>query len=410
MNVSLFLGAGASVPFGMPTTKDFKDKFIDEHSQNPTIQELLKIAAFEDIEHILRAIDDVESVGEYGGHLLDYIKKREQSHGERILMDLDILKNEIHKYVYDFYSFSDCIDLDKYTWIFDILKSNANVIDIFTTNYDQIVEKYVRSQNDSMSLHDGFVYDDSSDKHKFSPNNFVTDSKNGKIAVNVYKLHGSLNWKKDSNDIIRNDFEQQLPNESQNLLIYPTLDPKNGLDEEPYTSINKKFENQIHKTDVFVVIGYSFRDSHINTVFSDFLGLGKTLIVISPTASKDIGSYDNFKHISTINIEAITPILLPVAQLRHARKDLTDKEKKYQDMVNQYCHEVEHPLLDNADLAYNNAKKHYDVIEKTYRSNIDSETLKKIHNKLGQRINIFTIDISCQAKLTKYMIEELLLI
>lgn len=40
--------------------------------------------------------------------------------------------------------------------------------------------------------------------------------------------------------------------------------------------------------DVCIVIGFSFRDEHINNIFINYLNLQKPFIVISPTINVDI--------------------------------------------------------------------------------------------------------------------------
>ena len=45
----------------------------------------------------------------------------------------------------------------------------------------------------------------------------------------------------------------------------------------------------LEKTDIFIVIGYSFRDDHINQLFKKFLeNPTKMLFVISPSSHTDI--------------------------------------------------------------------------------------------------------------------------
>jgi hypothetical protein len=44
----------------------------------------------------------------------------------------------------------------------------------------------------------------------------------------------------------------------------------------------------MESADVCIVIGFSFRDEHINTIFNDFLKRGKSIVVISPSADKNV--------------------------------------------------------------------------------------------------------------------------
>ena len=76
------------------------------------------------------------------------------------------------------------------------------------------------------------------------------------------------------------------PNYLEDLLIYPTLSPKEGAEIEPYMTIRKQFEVLMDTMDACIVIGFSFRDEHINDIFSKFQTRGKSLIIVFPSADK----------------------------------------------------------------------------------------------------------------------------
>jgi hypothetical protein len=92
--------------------------------------------------------------------------------------------------------------------------------------------------------------------------------------VYLYKLHGSLNWKRHKIYDIEATSEERRSYDSnyvENLLVYPTLSPKDGAEVEPYKTIREEFRKYMEGADLCIVIGFSFRDMHINTIFSDFL-------------------------------------------------------------------------------------------------------------------------------------------
>jgi hypothetical protein len=81
LRIGLFLGAGASVPFGKPTTKKLRDELIKEYtgranSQPPELwyrillHSILSFPKFEDIEHVLQALKEIDDFfinSQYGG-------------------------------------------------------------------------------------------------------------------------------------------------------------------------------------------------------------------------------------------------------------------------------------------------------------------------------------------------------
>jgi len=52
-----------------------------------------------------------------------------------------------------------------------------------------------------------------------------------------------------------------------NLLIAPTISPKDGHEKEPFKTIRQKFINYLEIADVCIVIGFSFRDKKVAEPF-----------------------------------------------------------------------------------------------------------------------------------------------
>lgn len=82
LGLALFLGAGASVPYNKPTTRDLKNKLVKRYIEveatdySPAehyLYSILNFPEFEDIEHILQCIkeiDDFFNSSPYGGKYL----------------------------------------------------------------------------------------------------------------------------------------------------------------------------------------------------------------------------------------------------------------------------------------------------------------------------------------------------
>ncbi|MDQ3884931.1 MAG: SIR2 family protein [Thermoproteota archaeon] len=314
--IGLFLGAGASVPFGKPTTKELRAELIDEYSKRPKTNDpegwlnrllysILSFDKFEDIEHVLQSLKEID----------DFFLKSQQ-YGGRYLQSI------IHEYspdIYVKYQFSEYLKLTepqrkrieehifhKYRWeraydealgqvyepLFgEIKKYSKDVIHVFTTNYDRAIEMYCSKPDRKCRRIDGFRVDEYT-KTSIWDGNFDYPLVDGITNVCLYKLHGSLNWKKHESGRIEATIEETPisdPNYVEDMLIYPTLSPKGGQEFEPYKTIREKFKKFMDKVGICIVIGFSFRDEHINSIFSDFLKFGKrTLIVVSRSAGKNI--------------------------------------------------------------------------------------------------------------------------
>jgi len=135
-------------------------------------------------------------------------------------------------------------------------------------------------------------------------------SDNGKLrfensGINLIKLHGSIDWKKignisqgrmptylyskvDADEIMKTDFKPAVIFGSRNKL---TADG-------PYLDLLRNFSENLDEATELVVVGYSFRDSHINVYISNWLNAneGNRLSIINGKkfATEAIHSDDEF--------------------------------------------------------------------------------------------------------------------
>ena len=311
MNISLFLGAGASVLFGKPTTSELKrkllEKYKDYEGKEPElfyIHNILSFEKFEDIEHVLQCIkeiDDFFTSSDFGGKYFLEWYRLQASDGRRpwplgeFIKKIKIIRSMIEKEIFENYRWEhgkDDILRKIYDVIFTKIIEKTDPIRVFTTNYDSAIEEYCRLTKNHKCI-DGFNWN----RHSRSliwdgifspPDNGVGND------VYLYKLHGSLNWKLHvSGDIGRtlDEAMHQDPNLTDDLLVYPTVSPKDGYEKEPYKTIRSHFERELNNSDACIVIGFSFRDDHIKSVFKKFVDDKKALIIISPSSVENTCKY-----------------------------------------------------------------------------------------------------------------------
>lgn len=135
---------------------------------------------------------------------------------------------------------------------------------LFTTNYDLCFEYAARRQR--FVVIDGFshaappVYDRSHfgldivrrDGGKDAPDYFES-------VFQLYKLHGSLDWRRTSTDIIRSRGKDGEP-----VLIYPRDSKYQEAFEPPFLDMMAAFQGALREPDTaLLVAGFSFADSHI---------------------------------------------------------------------------------------------------------------------------------------------------
>lgn len=136
---------------------------------------------------------------------------------------------------------------------------------IFTTNYDLAFEYAARLQR--FVVIDGFshaappVYDRSHfgldivrrDNAKDAPD--YLDS-----VVQLFKLHGSIDWRRTSTEIVRSRGDEGKP-----VLIYPRDSKYQEAFEPPYLDMMAAFQTALREPDTtLLVAGFSFNDSHLS--------------------------------------------------------------------------------------------------------------------------------------------------
>jgi len=126
-------------------------------------------------------------------------------------------------------------------------------IEIFTTNYDYLLELSLESQ--SVPYFDGFI---GSYKAFFHPE-WIEDDRAVKEWTKLWKLHGSLGWAIENNSIIR------VADNSNSAMIYPSYLKYDHSRKQPYLSYMDRLSTFIKQEDsVLFISGYSFGDDHIN--------------------------------------------------------------------------------------------------------------------------------------------------
>lgn len=310
MKIALFLGAGASVPFEKPTTKQLKEELKEKYRLGPHPKFLvpfLNDERFEDIEQVMQSIKDIKNfetslgcdfVSRRGGLFHHWVDKHTRF--DDFVKDVEDVEKALEHEVFANYAWNHKSDRDLsrvYDTIFDKLSSESDEIHVITTNYDRAIENYCELDNRFRCV-DGFKLDSNRSRFLWNDGDFTYfDNDDDKENIYLYKLHGSLNWKEHSKHGLERTTEEQKPTDSNyksNILVYPTMSPKDGHELEPYRTIRNNFIEYMDKADACVVIGFSFRDGHINEIFQEFIDQKKPLIVISPTSVEDL--CDNFLH------------------------------------------------------------------------------------------------------------------
>jgi hypothetical protein len=156
---------------------------------------------------------------------------------------------------------------------------------VFTLNYDLCVEDACRAHGTNVIT--GFQPGNGG----WSPLQFRT----GNRGINLYKLHGSLNWGLDDKLIKRRLVERYPPkwDKEPELLLGPGSKLQH---DDPFVTLYSEFHKAVRRAGVCVVIGYSLRDDHIKEPLLEAGRRGMTVIDVNPSATDR--SLERYKRVS----------------------------------------------------------------------------------------------------------------
>lgn len=313
----IFLGAGASMPFGIPGMKDFIKSLnnaieLDEISVKDSGKELwerlLTVAKQEnveiDIEWILSILNDLSK-----NNLRPTIKLLDPSFDEDQLEQLRSNANELKTKIEEYIKEKCQLHPDKkgdatkfYKGFFEeLLNARGFHPKIFTTNYDNVIESSNEERNRNLDpdidphrpkivLVNGFSSSNVSRYRNWDPRIFEDKIIEDCIPHYFFKLHGSIDWYVASSGIIEipaiaPTMKLASGEEAWSLLIYPV--EEKSIFSPPFTELFYQLRSTLlYQAKILLVIGYSFRDEVFQNLFKEALERNKGLIIF--IANKDI--------------------------------------------------------------------------------------------------------------------------
>ena len=153
-----------------------------------------------------------------------------------------------------------------------ILRQELNFpLRIFTLNYDKCIETNTNNTGFEFTLERGF--DPVTRKWNYKLFDPIRDLESD---VYLYKLHGSIDWKRDANTNIVSYSNGVARNPD---LIFGTQNKLSYSD--PYLFLFSQFRHYTLSAKLIVCIGYSFADEHINGLIEQAIKQDDTKRVIS---------------------------------------------------------------------------------------------------------------------------------
>lgn len=292
--IGFLLGAGTSKALNISDlpglTKKVREKIEKKHEGIlKNVEAGLNAKEGDDPLTIEQILDQVRLIRQLANDGAD--KSFEKVSGkDACSLDMEIC-NRIYEIILEEESTVDLSYTKKFvTWLNWLSRDYPK--EIFTTNYDLIVEKALEGLH--IPYFDGFV-----GAHQPF---FFSESLESKNTYDVppiswirfWKLHGSINWfwkknvKGKSNKVVRLGVESKKLNNENELVIYPSKEKYETSRKQPFIAYFDRLRNFLQDGEgIFVINGYSFSDEHINAVIIDSLKQNNRLHVIGFFFSDD---------------------------------------------------------------------------------------------------------------------------
>lgn len=141
------------------------------------------------------------------------------------------------------------------------------VLDVFTTNYDRVVETIWEAR-----LHDGAfgvptvlrrgfrLVNEYSPSMEWDPSTYDQEGDGRHHSIRLFKLHGSLNWRLQRSSLLETSANEYSPRES--TLIYPLQGVKDS-NQEPFATLFSRWRSSVSQATDCIAIGASLRDLQV---------------------------------------------------------------------------------------------------------------------------------------------------
>jgi hypothetical protein len=276
-NIGFFFGAGTSCALNIPNveqlttgieaklTGDLLANFKLVKTDLETIITTRKVN-IEDILNQIRRIRELtgETAKEYQG----------VSGTNARLLDKELC-TIIYGIIADKESLADIDKTKKFFAWLSLLNRDFSK-EIFTTNYDLIIEKSLEASQ--IPYFDGFVGSYEPFFWQESIDQFVSKNDLTQNWIRLWKIHGSLSWfwkedpKTKAQQIIRIGKIENIKDEENELVIYPSKEKYDSSKKQPFIAYFDRLKNYLLSGELlFVFTGYSFSDQHINEIIFNCL-------------------------------------------------------------------------------------------------------------------------------------------
>lgn len=302
-NILIFAGAGASksvAPDFYPTTVEFFDglpasikknrlfsiveAYIRESSGDEPIDIELILWRLQEFKIFCSQVTDQSSLSGWmlaGSKLVNALGLNSNHNIGQLTSitttasgQLTNLINEINACVYELYSKLPSKEQLDNTWtpLFESLSKIGHKIEVVTTNYDMVIEAALDTNKVADNGWRGSII------RSLDTELWAEDSTRTKQGL-LTKLHGSVNWTRDENQIYVSDPLFKGSHESH-VIIYPGF--KGRPSEPTFQLFHNHLRKALESSVAVIFIGFAFRDDYINEICERSITTQTIISVINP--------------------------------------------------------------------------------------------------------------------------------
>lgn len=263
----VILGSGASIPFHLPSMWTLGDhlkktiSFADPDDQRQ----------FDEFKSIFDEVQDIELT----------------------LLKLQLRPNVLRNIIFETWKLVSKHDLEAYDQFLNnktnfplaeltkhLLSSAQRKLSIITTNYDRLAE-YAASLSNAFictGYSQNFIGHFSNNIH----HNNLSSLKGYSGQVNIWKVHGSLDWFKTKDDYdVQLPLRHTIPTGLKPSIVTPGISKYLETQLEPFRTIFTEADNEIENAVSYLCVGYGFNDIHVQPKLITQIKNSKPIIVIT---------------------------------------------------------------------------------------------------------------------------------
>ncbi|MDR2927800.1 MAG: SIR2 family protein [Cytophagaceae bacterium] len=262
----IILGSGASIPFGIPSMSEL-GKHLKENITFSGTEDKEQFDSFKlefeksnDLETTLLKLQLRDAVlNEIVCKTWSFINKKDVEFYEKLLQDNSIIPlSELITY---------------------LLNTAQRKLTIVTTNYDRLAEY-------AASVANAFICNGFSQTYYgiFSTNihkNNFSQTKGFAGQVNLWKVHGSLDWFSKNNIDCHLPMRRTIPDNYTPSIVTPGSTKYSMTHFEPYRTIFAEADAEIINARSILCVGYGFNDVHVQPKLITQIKNGKPIVVIT---------------------------------------------------------------------------------------------------------------------------------